>query len=68
MKISATGTNVFDLEIKKLNGADSGNHKLNIVNFDKVGEWYPTSYAPTFVTGNQLHDAEYLKSVGFPIL
>ncbi|MBP3379236.1 MAG: hypothetical protein J6K77_00015 [Ruminococcus sp.] len=68
MKITATGTNVFDLEIKKLNGTDSGNHKLNIVNFDKVGGWYPTSYAPTFVTGNQLHDAEYLKSVGFPIL
>lgn len=70
LSITTKEANVFDLEVGEVTSSSSaGNRKQNIINGDKVTT--KGSYAAsqlTFVTEAQLHDADYLKSVGFPIL
>lgn len=67
--INSAAANVFDMKFGTLRSdANSTAYKQNIVNADKVTTQGAYSVYLTLVTENQLHDAEYLKSVGFPIL
>ncbi len=71
--IKSTAANIYDMKIGKLYGYNglsnsSSAHKQNIVNNDKVASQGDNVKNLTLVTEVQLHDAEYLRSVGFPIL
>lgn len=69
VSVQSTAANIFDMEIGTISSNSSSSiYKQNIVNKDKVKNLGNYAQCLTLVTEAQLHDAEYLKSVGFPIL